>query len=1375
MPKAFLESEKPKQPADVDVEEMSTAKGKESISENVGKEPRIEDKIRNNTYNALSINNEKEKEFEKEWYQKYAKHPRKIEDFFNDKNIEEVKEMPEEKRIFFLKMAKFYLDADISKIESDFGKDDAGKIFEYLVEERKNQLAMNKKMKSNSAKAGNGKADSLRVVGKNMEKFYITREEKKEFTDADMEERSTKDQEFAKAGEDEQRIFSEISKIKEKDKQLVAFGKNINDVIGAFENSEKNKKDFNLMMEKFNAFGWHNNVKDAWNQEQVDKILEIYEDNIDNLDPLVCSNFFTEVLGHGHVNDLVARYFIRRVESGKEMPKSLLKEIGYWAGDNLYAMDSDVVSDFLLTLINNSDKVDRSFMGKIFSDFEWDYLEMFVRRFSEELYKNNDDVYKTLKNIEVLEYFKHMIDEQYFEKDTVKYNLNVFKKKNHNYFVNFKIDQVLEFYNKTHSIQEKRNCLEAIKNEYDDLEKEMPNVASMPDQDVAIMFDDFKESIDAYFTEKENIRRKNVYDDEKIRKAYDIEPAIFMYKDYNDKEIEIKKNEYCFTKISDKYGIIYNSSGGIDSFFELGGTEESVNNIEKTVSENLSINEVLDREGFKKENMVEEEYKKMILTYKTLIELPMREKIEKEFDIDLKDFNIREQVQFVTFLSSKSKKEAREVKEFLNQSESEEAKNNRIKSFLSLESGGREMGGKILDIGEILKSQPEIADLLFSEYAKVVDRINENAEELCKIYDEIYSEKKLDKNEASQAILARANNLLLEGSIKLEKAGQSEQKEIINKIIGEFEQEAIANRREIDEFRSMAEKLNSKYREIDLGEESPQQGDRNFEQWLKSDESKDLSEEEKRKILSIYDEGKKFDSNKIRAMIAEAEMNLKEHEHPDYADYDLKSSPEKYAEGMKIFNKESAVIYKEKIGKLHNILPYQIAFEKKLESLILGKETASLGNKMFNDIEERAKELQPEKFPSDKQAYFPVGISSNLPEWESIFEGREKMAKPMDIYGYMFWLNNQRRNIKLIVCDQMQASNYEALYGKRHDEALEATKKIGEKERRFYGKIIDTFGLKNIEIMDYESFIERDKDKFEKYRTLCERLSKNPAWEKAFSEMIQESVSQKTSDDEKDNLLKYGIEELCWILSYDGVKVSHIKEARYDSIASVISNTENICERNGIDIFDPANEKKIMPAAAGVIKELKNIYNTNKLNLEKDKGKDSCDALYYKKMHETISKIKCEKEIRSMLEVERKDIEVNFVCPTMGSFSFGWRGTKKDEKESALKFKEAYSTYFCKGGANMFLDSDQVVASPKGHIGGKILTLENEKQRIYAEKVIKPILIEYFKVLESAPDEYFEKIKKTKEDLLSECKDSKTLSDILKFIQFNIMEPTFSR
>lgn len=93
----------------------------------------------------------------------------------------------------------------------------------------------------------------------------------------------------------------------------------------------------------------------------------------------------------------------------------------------------------------------------------------------------------------------------------------------------------------------------------------------------------------------------------------------------------------------------------------------------------------------------------------------------------------------------------------------------------------------------------------------------------------------------------------------------------------------------------------------------------------------------------------------------------------------------------------------------------------------------------------------------------------------------------------------------------------------------------------------------------------------------------------------------------------------------------------------------------------------------------------------------------------------------------------------------------------------------------MFLDSDQVVASPKGHIGGKILTLENEKQRIYAEKVIKPILIEYFKVLESAPDEYFEKIKKTKEDLLSECKDSKTLSDILKFIQFNIMEPTFSR
>ncbi|MFA6097023.1 MAG: hypothetical protein WC788_05340 [Candidatus Paceibacterota bacterium] len=746
------------------------------------------------------------------------------------------------------------------------------------------------------------------------------------------------------------------------------------------------------------------------------------------------------------------------------------------------------------------------------------------------------------------------------------------------------------------------------------------------------------------------------------------------------------------------------------------------------------------------------------------------ENVFNQTGVRLNNLSFKEQGWFVIYYNQASVKERDDLKGFV-QKYGEKG----IKTFLSLESGGEEMGGKILEMGEKLEDQPEIADALFSEYAKVIDRINENAEELCKIYEEIFFEKKLDKSEVSQAIVGRANNLLLDGSDMLEKANPSDQKVIIEKIIKEFRDQTLAGEREIGEFRDMAGKLNSKYREIYLDQESLEEGDRNFEEWLKSEDSKDIPEEERKKILSIHSEGKKFDSDRIKDMIVEAKNNYKEHAQPDYSEYNLEIIPEKNRSGMTFFNEEVARFYKEKIDKLQKLLPFQIAFEKKLESLILGKETASLNKDMFEDIDEKARKLVPEKFPSEKQTYFPVGISSNLPEWENIFEGKEKMAKPMDIYGYMFWLNNQNRNIKLVVCDQMQASNYEALYGKSHNDALEIAKKIGEKERRFYQKIIDTFGLINIEIMDYESFVGRNKDEFEKYRTLCERLSKNPILKKAFSDMIQESVSRKTSDEEKKNLLKYAIEEVSWILSFDGVKVSHIKETRYDSLASIISNTKNICGKNEIDIFDPASEQKMMTIIGGVTKELKNIYNTNKLKLEKEKGKDSCDVQYCDRMHRALSNIKYEKEKNEEFEIDRRDINTNFICPTVGSFSFGWRGGKKDEKESTLKFKEAYSTYFCKGGVNLFLDSDQVVTSPKGHIGGKILTLENEKQRLYAEKVIKPILIEYFKAIESAPEEYFAKIKKTKGELLSECKDSVTLSDILKFIQSNIMEPTFSK
>lgn len=190
----------------------------------------------------------------------------------------------------------------------------------------------------------------------------------------------------------------------------------------------------------------------------------------------------------------------------------------------------------------------------------------------------------------------------------------------------------------------------------------------------------------------------------------------------------------------------------------------------------LDIEDVLEKEGFKRESMSGVEYEKLILTYKTLIELPMREKIEGEFDIELKNFSIREQVQFVNFLSSKTVEEVERVKRFLNQSKDFEAKNNRIRSFLSLESG-EEMGEKILDIGE--KLEPENADAIFAKYAEIIDLTEKSRDELENLFKnkKEISDEEIDK--IVQNLMKKASCVLTDFAEKIKDGEIIDEKKII--------------------------------------------------------------------------------------------------------------------------------------------------------------------------------------------------------------------------------------------------------------------------------------------------------------------------------------------------------------------------------------------------------------------------------------------------------------------------------------------------------------------------------------------------------------------------------------------------------------------
>jgi hypothetical protein len=203
--------------------------------------------------------------------------------------------------------------------------------------------------------------------------------------------------------------------------------------------------------------------------------------------------------------------------------------------------------------------------------------------------------------------------------------------------------------------------------------------------------------------------------------------------------------------------------------------------IHKQVPERVTIAEILEREGFAKENMEEEDFKRLLLTYRSLLELPLREKMEKEFEIKLVDFSVREQVQFVNFLSVKSVKEVDRVREFLNQGVD---KNNRVKAFLSLEFG-QDLSQNLFTISESI--EPEQADLIFAKYAEIADLAYETEKELLESVTDKDKAEIVDSRAISQDILRRGKDILIKFSAKIKSARGMDKKITTEEIMSDLQ------------------------------------------------------------------------------------------------------------------------------------------------------------------------------------------------------------------------------------------------------------------------------------------------------------------------------------------------------------------------------------------------------------------------------------------------------------------------------------------------------------------------------------------------------------------------------------------------------------
>jgi len=503
------------------------------------------------------------------------------------------------------------------------------------------------------------------------------------------------------------------------------------------------------------------------------------------------------------------------------------------------------------------------------------------------------------------------------------------------------------------------------------------------DSDIDLIFEKYlkKKPLSRQIDRINNKMRLHRFADEKLQKKYQVKPLAFKYSKQIDSKMAGAKT-YCYSSVSSKYGAIYSEDGYPDSFFALDSKEdeeeisdknESRENLSKNeinkqrlnkkkTPENLNLRQILEREGFIGEKMSEIEYKKLILTYQSFLELSLRERIEKEFSIKIADFSVREQVQFVNFLFNKTTEEIEKVKFFLKESDNQDDRKNKVKSFLSLESGNLS-GEQILEISENLKENPGLVSDLFAEYSRIIDESKGEIDNLTEMYNEVFSDKQIDSGKVREAIFRKGAKLLKKAS---EEIGQIEDQEKIG-----FVKSLIQNLRTEEKTQKMAV-INLK---IIFQEQSKRIVEIVQESKLNSltDEEKNWARQEKGKNFTNKEEDnlfEKFSSESIKSEIRVLKIPNSFFVGNYYLI--LKEKGKEAAEKFKQENEEKECEERQSTtDRLKKLLDFQIDLEKQLNNFVYGEkyETSNPVFEKYQEIIDQAKnikEIARNTFKQDK-------------------------------------------------------------------------------------------------------------------------------------------------------------------------------------------------------------------------------------------------------------------------------------------------------------------------------------------------------------------------------------------------------------------------
>lgn len=234
--------------------------------------------------------------------------------------------------------------------------------------------------------------------------------------------------------------------------------------------------------------------------------------------------------------------------------------------------------------------------------------------------------------------------------------------------------------------------------------------------------------------------------------------------------IENGRGDYIVSHLSPKLGGIYSRRGDLVGWFNLPPKLK-----EKKLPQRIKVEDVstegaaslMDKIVFSKTKPEE------LALFKIMESLPVRIEIKKQLGVELSDFPLRVQKQFLSFITLRKSEIIKRTRQFLDQTSERESRNNRIMAFLSLEYEER-LGDKILSLSENLETG--VADKIFAKYAECVEKTQDIANYLHEVLgrDKKYDEEAAEK--IAENLLRHGKNLLAKFADQAQEAKNQGQK-----------------------------------------------------------------------------------------------------------------------------------------------------------------------------------------------------------------------------------------------------------------------------------------------------------------------------------------------------------------------------------------------------------------------------------------------------------------------------------------------------------------------------------------------------------------------------------------------------------------------